>query len=71
MLFKLNFVDKQTFDTAYGSRLNEIFDKTLLKTFEVFNPSPLRIVEPKIESNDNGFVVYTGVHDYAPAICKI
>lgn len=68
---KLIFLlDKETFDSTYGARLIEIFDQTLLSTFKIFNSSPLRILETKLESNENGFIVYSGVHDFAPAICN-
>ena len=61
-------INRELFDTQYNSRLVEIFDQVMLKSFKIFNASPLRILEAKIESNDNGFIVYSGAHDFAPAI---
>lgn len=59
-----------TFDLTYGSRLIEKFDKVMLESFKIFNVSPLRILEARIDSNDREFTVYSGVHSFAPALSK-
>jgi hypothetical protein len=42
----------------------------MLESFEIFNVSPLRILEARIDSNEKGFTVFSGVHNFAPALSK-
>lgn len=46
----------------------DVFEKAVLTTFTLFNSSPLRLTETRIESEDKGFIVFSGVHNFAPAI---
>jgi len=64
------FKDQYSFENFYGERLKEVFDKTILETLQVFNSSPLRITKPRFEPLREGFFVYAGLVNYAPAKCK-
>lgn len=47
------------------------FYKPMLSALSPYNVSPLRIIPPTIRANTNGFVIYSGITNYAPPISKI
>jgi hypothetical protein len=50
--------------------LKDIYYSLILEVTKVYNASPLRIIKPTIESDDNGFVIRSGITNFPPPISE-
>lgn len=64
-------VDKISFKQNFEKNVKKNFYEPMLSPLSIYNISPLRIIPPKIRASDSGFVIYSGLTNYAPPISKI
>lgn len=61
-------IDKTSFEEIFERYVEKKFYEPILSALSVYNVSPLRIIPPEIRASNNGFVIYTGLTNYAPPI---
>lgn len=64
-------VDKTSFKQNFERHVKKKFYEPMLSALSIYDISPLRIIPPEIRASDSGFVIYTGLTNYAPPISKI
>ncbi len=62
--------DKDTFDTVFRASVEDAFSLSLYTSLAEFSFSPLRFARPRLEMTNDDFLIYSGVYDNAPAMCK-
>jgi hypothetical protein len=66
-----NGIDKDTFRGLFMNVIGELYYTPILNALAIFNISPFRIMPPRVQAHENGFVIYSGVTNTPAPICKI
>jgi hypothetical protein len=65
-----NGIDKNTFRNLFMNVIEELYYTPVLNALAIFNISPFRIIPPRIQAHETGFVLYSGITNTSAPICN-